>query len=109
MSLVRYGGRGRRRALHLGLPELEELRDRALWLGRPAPGGNGDDGYLRARWPEVPRAQRRPELHVPPGDLIPDPVPRPGRGRPLLGEARRGRRARPVWLAQGPLRPLLAG
>ena len=38
-----------------------------------------------------------------------DQLRRPGRGRLLLGEAGRGRRGRPVRLAEGPVRPLVAG
>ena len=38
-----------------------------------------------------------------------DRLRRPGRGRPLLDQAERGRRGRPVRLAQGPLRAVLAG
>ena len=38
-----------------------------------------------------------------------DQLRRPGRDRLLLGQAHRGRRGGPVRLAEGPLRPLVAG
>ena len=39
----------------------------------------------------VHRAERRAELQVQRGDLVPGQLRGPGRGRPLLGGARRGR------------------
>ena len=50
-----------------------------------------------------------PRLHVQRGDLAPGQLRGPGRGRPLLGDALRRRRGRPVRLAQGPVRALVAG
>ena len=38
-----------------------------------------------------------------------DQLRRPGRGRLLLGQAHRGRRGEPVRLAQGQVRPVVAG
>ena len=41
--------------------------------------------------PEIRRAQRRPAVQVQRGDLVPDPLRDPGRGRLLLEQALRGR------------------
>ncbi len=49
-----------------------------------------------------------PEFTFDRGGLAPRELHGPGRGRRVLGEARRRRRVRPVRLAQGPLRPLVA-
>ncbi len=43
------------------------------------------------------------------GNLAADQLHRPGRGGPLLEQADRGRRGSAVRLAQGPLRPVVAG
>ena len=67
------------------------------------------DRRLRARRPALYGHQRRPGLPLQRGDLAADRVRRPGRGRLLLEQALRGRRGRPLRLAQGPLRPVLAG
>ena len=47
-------------------------------------------------------------LHVLGGHLAAGPLPVPGRGRRLLGQARRRRGGRPVRLAEGPVRTVLA-
>ena len=53
--------------------------------------------------------RRRPPVHVQRGDLALDQLRRPGRGRLLLDEAHRRRRGGPVRVAEGSLRPLVAG
>jgi hypothetical protein len=50
-----------------------------------------------------------PEFTFDEGDLPADQLRRPGRGRLLLDQALRGWRGKPVRLAQGPLRPVVAG
>ncbi|CAM5247812.1 hypothetical protein SALBM217S_06598 [Streptomyces griseoloalbus] len=57
----------------------------------------------------VRRPERRAGVHVQRGDLLPARVRRPGGDRPLRKAGRGRRRARPLRLAQGPLRRLLAG
>jgi len=57
-----------------------------------------------------PGAQRRPRVPLHRGHLPVDQLRRPGRGRPLLGRpGRRRRHAQRVRLAEGPLRPVVAG
>ena len=60
--LVRHRGRGRRRFLRVGLPELEDHARLPLRRGRPARGGNRPDRRLRARRPALHRDQRRPRV-----------------------------------------------
>ena len=59
---------------------------------------------------EVRRAQRRPALQVQRGDFVPDPLRDAGRDRLLLEEAhRRRRQGKSVRLAEGQVRPVVAG
>ena len=53
----------------------------------PRPAGTRADRRLRARRPGVHRHQRRPAVHLRRGDLAPDQLRRPGRGRLLLGRS----------------------
>ena len=74
------------------------------------PEGRRPDGRVHARRQSVHRPQRRPGLQIQRVDLLRDRLQGPGRGRPLLGRAGRGRRrAQRLRLAEGPLRRLVAG
>ncbi|CAA9542880.1 MAG: 3-demethylubiquinone-9 3-methyltransferase, partial [uncultured Thermoleophilia bacterium] len=107
--LVRHGGRGGRGLLRLRLRALADRERHALHRSRPPARRHGDERGVRAGRPALRRHQRRPAVHVLRGGLAGRHVRGPGRGRPLLGEAVRRRRGRAVRLAQGPLRPVLAG
>ena len=74
------------------------------------PEGMRPDRRLHSRWRAVHRTQRRTGLPVQRGHLFQHRLRGPGRGRPLLGRADRGRRrAERLRLAEGPVRRLLAG
>ncbi|CAA9477805.1 MAG: 3-demethylubiquinone-9 3-methyltransferase, partial [uncultured Solirubrobacteraceae bacterium] len=107
--VVRRERRGGRRLLHVGLRQLEDPAHHPLPAQQPRARGSGHDRRVRARRPALRRHQRRPAVHVQRGGLVRDHVQGPGRGGPLLGGAHRRRRGGPVRLAEGPLRPVLAG
>ena len=73
--------------------------------------GIGDDRGIRARRAGVHRAQRRPDLQVQRGHLVPGQLRDAGGSGLLLGKAlRRRRREGPaVRLAEGQVRRLVAG
>ena len=75
----------------------------------PREAGTVMTGGVRARRPALRGHQRRAGVHVRRGGLLRHRLRRPGGGRLLLGQADRGRRGRAVRLAEGQVRPLLAG
>ncbi|CAA9510424.1 MAG: 3-demethylubiquinone-9 3-methyltransferase, partial [uncultured Solirubrobacteraceae bacterium] len=107
--VVRHRSRGGRRLLRLGVRELPHRQRRPLHRSRAAAGGHGDDGRVRARRTALRRHQRRAGVHLQRGRLLPSRLRGPGRRRLLLGPPVRGRRGGAVRLAEGSLRPVLAG
>ena len=75
--------------------------------GKPA--GSVMVGRVRARRAEIRRAERRPAIQVRRGDLFSDRLRDARGGRLFLEQAYRGRQGRSVRLAEGQIRPLLAG
>src|SRR5437588_7059000 len=99
MPVVRHRGRGGGEVLYVGVPEVEDHGRRPLRLGRSSARGDGDDGELRARRPEVPRLERWARVHVQRGGLVPGVLRDPGRGRHVLEHALRGGQEGPCgWL-----------
>src|SRR5579872_901209 len=109
LPLVRRPSRTGGRLLLLSARRRDQGGGQPLWRGRPRSGGDGDDGRFRGVRPELRRSERRTAVPLHRGDLVPDPVRRPGGSRPLLGRADRWRRARSLRVAEGPVRCLLAG
>ncbi|CAA9227409.1 MAG: 3-demethylubiquinone-9 3-methyltransferase, partial [uncultured Corynebacteriales bacterium] len=109
VPVVRRPGRGGRDLLHVRLPQLPDHRGDPAREGRPGGGGRGADRVLLAGRPGLRRAERRPAVQLLRGRLAAGPLPVAGRGRPLLGEARRGRRGGALRLGEGPVRAVLAG
>src|SRR5437588_12239559 len=108
MPVVRHRGRGGGDVLYVGVPEVEDHGRPPLRLGGPSARGDGDDAELRARRPEVRRPEWRARVHVQRGGLVPGVLRDPGRGRLVLEHALRGRAGRPVRLAEGQVRPVVA-
>src|SRR5437016_5172468 len=77
--------------------------------GAPRPAGMVMGVEFELEGQPLQRDQRRSRVQLRRGGLLPHQLRGPGRRRPLLGAADRRRRGGPVRLAQGPLRPLLAG
>ena len=115
LSVVRQPGRRGRQVLHRHLQELEDRPDLALRRGRPEihrrPAGIGHDGRVRARRPAVHRAQRRPRVQVQRGHLASRSTARRRRKSTTTGTSSRRRRSEraAVRLAQGQVRPVVAG
>src|SRR5687767_973217 len=102
VSLVRYPGRGGDELLRLGVPAFQGDQ------GEQGP-GQGDVCRVRGQWTAADGAERRPRVQVQRGRLALRRVRDAGRDRHALGEADRGRwTGRPVRLAQGPIRAVLA-
>ena len=113
--MVRSSGRRSRKVLRVGLQEFEDYDRFALQLRRSGDSrqaaGIGDGRGVRARRTGVHRAQRRSRLQVQRGDLAAGLLRHTERDRRLLGEAVERRRSEgaAVRLAEGQVRPLVAG
>jgi RNA polymerase sigma factor (sigma-70 family) len=68
----------------------------------------GDIGDLQPGWSGADRAERRPALQLHAGDLAVRALRDAAGGGRVVGEAVRGRRAGPLRLAEGSLRPVTA-
>jgi hypothetical protein len=90
--------------LHLHLQELEDHHRHPLRRGRFArlrqTRGNGHDHRIQAGEPRLPRAERRPALHLLAGHLTRREPQDATRDRRSVEQARRGRQDRPQcgWL-----------
>src|SRR5205823_181902 len=102
-------GRGGREVLHFDLQEFRDRQHRAIRRSRTGPEGVGDDGRLQARWTGLRGVEWRSSVPVHARDLLRGELQDPGGGRLLLAQALRGRKDRPLRLAQGQVRSLLAG
>ncbi|CAA9307879.1 MAG: 3-demethylubiquinone-9 3-methyltransferase, partial [uncultured Frankineae bacterium] len=107
--VVRHRGRAGRAVLRLGVPELAHRQHGAVPRGLARPGRDRHDRRVRAGRPALRGHQRRTAVPLHGGGVVLDHLPDAGGGRPLLAGADRGRPGVAVRVAQGPLRPVLAG
>src|SRR5688500_14176819 len=115
LPMVRQPGRRSGQVLRWHLQEVQDPEDQPLRRGRlrdpQASRRLGDDRGIRARGPELHRAEWRADLQVHRSSVAADLLQNAEGSRLLLGQAHGGwRPERPAMrLAQGQVRPFLAG